>query len=228
MLTLTVTGLPAVQFGLAAVPVQMTVVLASSVSLYTQAQLRISWGDGSSSESTVSLPYTGTATHTLPVGTNTVRVTAVTVATPLLTVVHTSYVSVSAKNAPVASDPIVFGPIPPRVNGAPGIESWQWQTAADSIVLEARVTAILMTRRGERVMRPTFGSSIHQLLFSPADTELTTQIKDEVRLSISNSEPRVDVQNVDCKIQGRVAIVTVACRSKLNSSQFVLVIPFNG
>jgi hypothetical protein len=47
----------------------------------------------------------------------------------------------------------------------------------------------IMTRKGERVMLPTYGSIIHDMLFEPL-TEETTELIEEDLTDIINDDPR--------------------------------------
>jgi hypothetical protein len=51
------------------------------------------------------------------------------------------------------------------------------------------------TRKGERVMMPTFGSIVWELLFDPLDDRTINLITDDVR-SIIKNDPRWILQNV--------------------------------
>lgn len=52
------------------------------------------------------------------------------------------------------------------------------------------------TRKGERVMMPTFGSIIWELLFDPLDEETEKKIREDV-VSIINNDPRWQLLTVD-------------------------------
>ena len=51
------------------------------------------------------------------------------------------------------------------------------------------------TRKGERLMRPDFGSIIHDLLMEPEDTFTETEIEDDIR-RIIDKDPRVGVKDI--------------------------------
>ena len=53
------------------------------------------------------------------------------------------------------------------------------------------VYIILMTRKGERVMRPEFGCDIHNYSFSGADYESLSGIEESVREALILWEPRI-------------------------------------
>lgn len=50
------------------------------------------------------------------------------------------------------------------------------------------------TRRGERVMMPTFGTRIHELIHDPLDSITTDMILDDVK-AVIQSDPRVKLMN---------------------------------
>jgi len=52
------------------------------------------------------------------------------------------------------------------------------------------------TRKGERVMMPTFGSIIWELLFDPLDEDTKNKINDDV-VSIIKNDPRWQLLTVD-------------------------------
>jgi len=50
----------------------------------------------------------------------------------------------------------------------------------------------IFTSRGERVMMPTFGTSIPEMVFEPLDSEALNIIEDEL-LDVFNFDPRVEI-----------------------------------
>ena len=75
--------------------------------------------------------------------------------------------------------------------------------------IKSSLIIILSTTIGERVMQPTFGCNLDQLVFEPMDTTFATYITQLIKNAILYFEPRVtldDVQyNVDT-LNGRVDI----------------------
>ena len=51
------------------------------------------------------------------------------------------------------------------------------------------------TRRGERLMKPNFGSIIHDLLMEPEDTITDDEIRDDIT-RICDNDPRVEVKDI--------------------------------
>jgi phage baseplate assembly protein W len=80
---------------------------------------------------------------------------------------------------------------PVRVNQRGGIQiARQEQDIAQAIII------ILMTRKGERKMRPTFGCDIHELIFAPLDANTFGLAAYYVRDSLEMWEPRITVEDV--------------------------------
>jgi phage baseplate assembly protein W len=63
--------------------------------------------------------------------------------------------------------------------------------------LEEAIRLILGTAFGERPMRPQFGCGIHDYVFAPADDATAGRLAHEVRESLDQWEPRIDVDDVD-------------------------------
>ena len=63
--------------------------------------------------------------------------------------------------------------------------------------VKTSIDNILRTRYGQRVMRPTFGSGLDDLVFSLMGRQLGDAIAKEVRESILRWEDRVDIKTVD-------------------------------
>lgn len=58
------------------------------------------------------------------------------------------------------------------------------------------IMQILLTRIGERVMLPEFGSRLHELLFENTDHVTEVAIKNEVIRAVTLWEPRVTIEDV--------------------------------
>src|SRR6266536_2992631 len=69
--------------------------------------------------------------------------------------------------------------------------------------VQQSIVALLGTARGERVMRPTFGSRLRELLFSPIDASTRSLIAHYVTEALVTWEPRIDVLRVDAKEEAR-------------------------
>lgn len=88
----------------------------------------------------------------------------------------------------------------------------------DDDVIEDNIRRILMTRRGERVMRPNAGSDTMGFVFESVGDVLRARITTEVKRAIADGEPRAQVERVqvltknDDTTKGRQIFVLVTYR----------------
>ena len=62
--------------------------------------------------------------------------------------------------------------------------------------IESAIKMILLTSKGERVMRPTFGSSLNDFVFATNNTSTHGLIAFEIRDALEMWEPRIDITDV--------------------------------
>lgn len=65
--------------------------------------------------------------------------------------------------------------------------------------IEESIIIILSTARGERVMRPEFGSSIHDFIFAPNNATTAGLLAYHVQEALNRWEPRIEVTGVDAR-----------------------------
>ncbi len=65
------------------------------------------------------------------------------------------------------------------------------------------IRRILLTRKGQRVMRPSSGSSVWDFAFENTGPLLNARIDNEVRQSVAEGEPRATIIAVDVKEEAR-------------------------
>jgi len=95
--------------------------------------------------------------------------------------------------------------------------------------VEESVYVILGTKPGERVMQPTFGCGIHDLVFAPNNPATRTQAVDAVHTALVLFEPRIDVLDVSADsapAQLSMLLIRVDYRIRANNSIGNLVYPF--
>lgn len=78
---------------------------------------------------------------------------------------------------------------------------------ADSI--KSSINNILRTRQGERVMRPTFGANLHNLLFSPMIESVINQLAKQITLDINTWDNRVIVNSVNYEAKPEYGQVSI-------------------
>ena len=62
--------------------------------------------------------------------------------------------------------------------------------------IEQSIRIILSTRPGERVMRPTFGCAVQDLLFESKSAATTSLLQEAVYAALAMWEPRITVKSV--------------------------------
>lgn len=67
----------------------------------------------------------------------------------------------------------------------------------DENAIKNAVKNIVLTKPGEKLFEPNFGSRVTDLLFEPFDVIVQDQMKTEIRGALSLYEPRIEVQNVN-------------------------------
>jgi Bacteriophage baseplate protein W len=95
--------------------------------------------------------------------------------------------------------------------------------------VQESVLIILGTARGERVMRPDFGSRLHELVFAPINSSTKSLIAHYATEALVQWEARIDVLRVavreELSSEGKV-LVDVEYRVRSTNSIFNLVYPF--
>ena len=95
--------------------------------------------------------------------------------------------------------------------------------------IEEAIVAILTTAKGERVMRPEFGSSIHDFVFAPNNATTGGLIAYHVQEALTRWEPRIDVTDIDVQPDpldaGRVHI-DIRYTVKATNDEVNMVYPF--
>ena len=60
----------------------------------------------------------------------------------------------------------------------------------------SNIKNLLLTRRGERLGNPTFGSDVMSVLFEPMNDDLETRLEESIRASISEFLPFVNLLDI--------------------------------
>ena len=56
---------------------------------------------------------------------------------------------------------------------------------------------LLLTKKGERVLQPNFGSGLQDLLFEPIDDEFENKLVDTITESVSTWLPYINIEDID-------------------------------
>ena len=104
-----------------------------------------------------------------------------------------------------------------------------FQTSRYETAVRQSVWMILGTAKGERVMRPDFGCGIHDRVFLPNSSGTIGEIVNDVRESLTEWEPRIDLLNVDTNPDDdnpNVLLIRVHYQVRTTNNIFNLVYPF--
>jgi phage baseplate assembly protein W len=121
---------------------------------------------------------------------------------------------------PLGSAPLV--PPPVEEEGRIAL-SREERSIRESIML------IVATARGERVMRPTFGCGLHELVYEPNDSMTAARASLEIRESLIDWEPRIEVLGVSAGPDPSEAdklLIELDYRVRKTNNVFNLVYPF--
>lgn len=113
---------------------------------------------------------------------------------------------------------------PPVVDGAGGIA----MTVGEKDI-EASIRVILATAKGERVMRPEFGSIIQDFVFSPNNATTHGLLAYHVSDALRQWEPRIDLVSVDAvadPAEPAQVRIDISYRVKVTNDERNLVYPF--
>jgi uncharacterized protein len=83
---------------------------------------------------------------------------------------------------------------PPRIGPSGGLA-----LTHDRTELDEAIRIILTTSPGQRVMRPTFGCRLHELVFAPNNSQTVAQARRYVEEALGMWEPRITVTEVDVR-----------------------------
>ncbi len=95
--------------------------------------------------------------------------------------------------------------------------------------IEEAIVAILCTAQGERVMRPEFGSSIHEFVFAPNNATTAGLIAYQVEQALARWEPRIEVTEVDVQpdpLETSRVLINIQYLVKATNDEVNMVYPF--
>ncbi len=113
---------------------------------------------------------------------------------------------------------------PPKIDAQGGIS-----LTNDRSELDQAIRIILSTSPGQRVMRPTFGCRLQELVFAPNDSETAAEARRFVEEAIGMWEPRVRIVSVNVGPDPSEAsrlVIEVEYQVKATHDKRSLVYPF--
>ncbi|WOD42838.1 GPW/gp25 family protein [Hwangdonia lutea] len=100
---------------------------------------------------------------------------------------------------------------------------------SDELDIKKSLEILLATRLGERIMQPTYGCNLEELMFKSLNVTLKTFVIDLIKTAILYHEPRIDVENIDIdptnELQGEL-LIEIDYRVRATNSRANLVYPF--
>ena len=113
---------------------------------------------------------------------------------------------------------------PPRIDAQGGISLTNDRSEIDQAIL-----IILSTSLGQRVMRPTFGCRLHELVFAPNDNNTAARARRFVEEAIGMWEPRIRIVSVNVgpdPNEASLLLIEVEYQLKATHDRRSLVYPF--
>jgi phage baseplate assembly protein W len=109
------------------------------------------------------------------------------------------------------------------------LETGEVLMTSDEEDIQASLRILLGTALGERFLNPKYGLDLHEMLFEPMSTTMTTFLKDRAKTTILIYEPRINLLSLEldtsAQTEGKVSII-VDYEVRATNSRFNLVYPF--
>lgn len=94
-------------------------------------------------------------------------------------------------------DSFAYGLDFPLANGENGFFS---QTFTSFDQAKANLRNLLLTKKGERIMQPEFGTGLRRLLFEPIDGQYEEKIKDTITRNVGFWLPYINIKDIEVEI----------------------------
>ena len=102
-------------------------------------------------------------------------------------------------------------------------------TTAGIVDINKSLEILLSTRLGERIMLPSYGCNLEELLFQPLDVTLKTYIQEMIKTAILYYEPRIDTHSVSLdttnELSGEI-LINIEYTVRITNSRANMVFPF--
>lgn len=95
--------------------------------------------------------------------------------------------------------------------------------------IQASLSILLSTRIGERVMQPTYGCNLTDLMFEPLSPTVVSHVKELIRAAILYNEPRIKLDSLDLRLNEQlqgVVDIRLDFTVRSTNSRFSFVYPF--
>jgi uncharacterized protein len=95
--------------------------------------------------------------------------------------------------------------------------------------IKASLEILLGTNEGERFLNPKYGLNLHEMLFEPMSTTMSTFFKDRIKMAILIYEPRIELISLELdtnqQYEGKISVI-VEYKIRATNSRYNLVYPF--
>ena len=99
----------------------------------------------------------------------------------------------------------------------------------DNAAIDRSIELILRTAKGERMMRPDFGSDLHTFIFKPLTEANRRRMGTAVKAALQKWEPRVRLLEVDVRVSPKgpnIAEISIDYEVRETHTRRNLVFPF--
>ena len=103
------------------------------------------------------------------------------------------------------------------------------QISSEEENIRQSIEVILMTGKGERVMRPEFGCGLKNYIYEMMDYGTIIRIEKEVRDALNQWEPRITDVNVTVtsdEARDNVMLIHISYRVRITNNPYNMVFPF--
>ncbi len=122
----------------------------------------------------------------------------------------------------------IYGPILPRDAGPPDKSQWNFNRGVDIGILESSVKMLLITKKGERVMEPAYGTNLSRAIFEPDTDSARSIIQEEIMQAIQQFEPRVALSSFSIfKKESKEIGIDITFISVIGGNKFSLPLNFS-
>jgi len=104
--------------------------------------------------------------------------------------------------------------------------SLRWASYDEKV--EQAIGIVLLTNKGERVMKPSFGANLRRYVFEPNSPPTHRALESEVRSALIDWEPRIDLQNVTARAgdESNVVLIEIDFLVRATNTFYNRVFPF--
>lgn len=94
--------------------------------------------------------------------------------------------------------------------------------------IKEAIQIIIMTSKGERLMRPNFGCDMREQLFEGMDYATISQMESEIKVALTSWEPRIEDVDVTIKgeNQGGNLMIDIHYLVRATNNRFNVVYPY--